>query len=266
MGGARLRTGQSHGAGSAGGGEVRQPAQSQRVEPEVLIGPLDRLIGSIVAGIVAGAAMYAALAVVAVSQGRGLDYPMRAVLAMMSGRRVLPDHPVGSVKADLFLDVIVGPLWFLAPALFTALAVNWWLGVRTRRGDHLVRPTPSTVLAPALLVTSVLFVVLVLLLGFREAPRAVQSVSTGYGVRQLGLAGWLLAHAVYVCALVFMVGYASRAFAWARQRRTVHTARGETPRLPPPREATTSARRPTSAQGPGDAGHGVGRHRGAPDR
>jgi hypothetical protein len=154
----------------------------------------------------AGAAMYAVLAAVALAQGRGWLYPAYAVEAMMTGRRVLPDHPVPTLYGRQPADLVLGPVLFLLPAVLVALAVSWWVG---RRPRHSVGPSdagrsrvrPHAVLAPAGVLTAGMFVVVVLLLGFHESSSAVQRLSSGYGVRQLGVAAWLAAHVLYVPVL-----------------------------------------------------------------
>ncbi len=197
---------------------------SEGREPSV--GLLDRFAGALVGGIVAGLGMFVVLATVAISQGRGVMYPAYAVQAMLSGRRVLPDHPVATLAGRRAGDLVIAPLMFLLPAVLVAVLVTWWVGRRA----GLPRPVPrATVIAlPAALLATVLFLLLVVLLGFREAEPAVQRVSSGYGVRQLGLAAWLVGHAVYVVVLSAVLGPAMRAVASARRgNRPAVALRGE---------------------------------------
>ena len=75
-----------------------------------------RLLGTVLTGVLGAVAMFLVLAAFAVSQGRGIAYPLRAVQAMVSGRRVIPDHPVGSVRSTQVLDFLAAPAAFLIPA------------------------------------------------------------------------------------------------------------------------------------------------------
>jgi hypothetical protein len=184
---------------------------------------VDRLVGGVVAGLAAGAAMYVALAVAALTQGRSALYPAYAVHALMTGGRVLPDHPNPSLEGRHPADLLVGPLLFLLPAVVVAVLVSWWLGRpggarRDARRGHRT-PGMRAVLAPAVVLTGVLYVVLVQLLGFQESGKGVQRVSSGYGVRQLGVSAWLLAHAVYLAVLVLVLPSAVAVVSRARQRR-----------------------------------------------
>ena len=154
--------------------------------------PLDRFLGSVAAGCLAGAAMYLTLAVFAVSQGRGLGYPLHAVHALMSGRRVLPDHPIPSLKDGYFYDWFAATLDFLAPAVAIALVVTWWTSRRARRQPP-ERMRSTTALLPAALVSGALFLLLIVLVGFSEASPQAQRLSSGYGIRQLAMSAWVTA-------------------------------------------------------------------------
>jgi hypothetical protein len=184
---------------------------------------VDRLAAGMLAGVLAGAAMYAVLAGTAVALGRSVLYPAYAVEAMMTGRRVLPDHPVPTLDGRHPADLLLGPAMFLLPAVAVAVLLTWWTG-RAPRGrgasGHVPRPlSPLAVLPVALALTAVLFVLLVLLLGFHESRPAVQRLSSGYGVRQLGVWAWLVAHAVYVAVLSLVLRPANGAVARARRHR-----------------------------------------------
>jgi len=71
------------------------------------------------------------------------------------------------------------------------------------------RPLAAAAVA-AVAVTTVLFVFFIVILGFRAAPPSVQRVSTGYGIRALGLEVWAFAHVVYALLLVAALGPATR--------------------------------------------------------
>ena len=206
-----------------------RPASHRRDETSPPTGPLDRFAGAVATGIGAGLVMYTALAAVAVSQGRGLSYPAYAVQAMLSGRRVLPDHPVATLAGRRAGDLVAAPVMFFLPAMLTALLVTWWVG--RRLGPERPAPRAVDVALPAVVLTAVLLVVLVLLLGFRTAEPAVQRVSSGYGVRQLGLAAWLVGHALYAAVLTLALGPTVRSVAALRRSRRAHVRlRGESSR------------------------------------
>jgi hypothetical protein len=182
-----------------------------------------RVQGAVVTAVAGAAGMYAVLAGFAAAHDSGLAYPFRAVQAMISGRRVMPDHPVGSVRGTQVLDFVVAPVAFLTPALVAALATLWW--VSRRRDADL---SPRAVIVPAVVVTVALFAVLVLLLGFREADPQLQRISSGYGVRELGLPAWLLGHAVYAAVLTLGIGHITRLVS-TRRRGSFTPLRGESP-------------------------------------
>lgn len=196
------------------------PADAGR---EVTVTGWRRLQGAVLTGVLGAAGMYVVLAAFAVSQGRGLAYPFRAVQAMVSGRRVIPDHPVGSVRSTQVLDFLVAPVAFLTPALVVALATLWWV-TRWRDADL----SPRAVAAPAVVVTVALFAVLVLLVGYREVDPQLQRVSSGYGVRALGLPAWLLGHAVYAAVLIQGLERVTRLVS-TRRRGSFTPLRGEPP-------------------------------------
>ena len=58
---------------------------------------------------------------------------------------------------------------------------------------------------------------LVVQLGFNEASPQAQRLSSGYGIRQLGMSAWVTALVVYVSSLTASRGYAYRRVAIARQ-------------------------------------------------
>ena len=122
--------------------------------------------------------MYVTLAAFAVTQGRGPGYPLSAVQALMSGRRVLPDHPGPVLKEGYFYDWFVATLSFLVPAVGAALVVTWWMTRRARgRPDGWARP--ATALLPVAVVSGALFLLLVVRLGFDELSPHVQRVTSG---------------------------------------------------------------------------------------
>lgn len=212
-------------------GAAAPPAVAEPVANDVTT-PVDRLAGGVLAGVLAGAAMYAVLAGSAIAQGRSALYPTYAVEAMMTGRRVLPDHPFPNLEGRHPADFVLGPVMFLLPAVAVAVIVSWWVGrsPRARAAAPANRPPgPGAALLPTIACTAGLFVVLILLLGFHESDGAVQRLSSGYGVRQLGVWAWLVAHAVYVAALSLalrpVVGAVSRVR--QRRRRPVTRIRGE---------------------------------------
>jgi hypothetical protein len=75
-------------------------------------------------------------------------------------------------------------------------------------------------------VTVALFAVLVLLLGFREVDPQLQRISSGYGVRELGAAAWLLGHVAYAAVLVLGLGHVTRLVS-TRRRGSWTPLRGE---------------------------------------
>lgn len=170
------------------------------------------LLGGLLAGIAAGCGMYAVLAVFALGQGRDVTYPLHAVHALLAGRRVLPDHPDSLYGAQL-TDLFFGPLYFFLPAAAVGLFTAYRVG---RRG------APSSWFAavvPAAAATAVFFVLFVLIVALPEASRSMQRVSTGYGIRELGIVAWVVAHLVYVALLVALLGPLTRASAAVSRRR-----------------------------------------------
>ena len=217
-------------------GDDEQPARdrrprSQPTEPtagsggEVTLTGWRRLAGTVLTGVLGAVAMFLVLAAFAASQGRGIAYPVRAVQAMVSGRRVIPDHPVSSVRDLSVLDHLVGPASFLTPALLAALATLWWV-VRRRRGDM----SPRMVVAAAFVSTWSLFVVLVLAIGYQEADPGLQRISSGYGVRALGLTAWVVGHLAYATVLTLCLGPVTRMVS-TRRRGSWEPLRGESQAL-----------------------------------
>ena len=182
-----------------------------------------RVTGALLTGLVAGAGMYAVLAAIAVAGGRSALYPFHAVQAMMSGRRVLPDYPIPSVRGPQSFDHFFGPLYFILPALLVAVLTARWAS-RRRSEDEV--PDRRAVLPVALATTAGAFVVLVLGLAFWEASGIQQRTSSGYGVRQLGLVAWVVAHLVYAALLTALLPTITRWVATPR-RRAPRALRGE---------------------------------------
>lgn len=185
-------------------------SRAETESPEVQVQVARRILGGLLAGLVAGLGMYATLAAFALAQGRGLGYPLHAVQALMSGARVLPDYPRGNLVEPQATDAVMGPFYFFLPALLVGALTAWWIGRRARTG--IVEGWPTVAVGPAVVLTVAFFVVFVLVIGFREATPVAQRVSSGYGVRELGLAAWLSAHLVYALVLVAVTGPLTR---WA---------------------------------------------------
>jgi hypothetical protein len=208
---------------------VGAPAEStvpRATGREVEVTGWRRLQGAVLTGLLGAVAMFLVLAAFAVGQGRGPSYPLRAVQGMISGRRVIPDHPVGSVRDLSVLDHLVGPASFVFPALVAALATLWWV-VRRHGGDDSARSV-----APAAFVTTCsLFVVLVLAVGYQEAGAPLQRISSGYGVRALGLPAWVVGHLAFATLLTLCLGPITRVVS-TRRRGTWESLRGESPTTP----------------------------------
>lgn len=204
---------------------VRGSEQSPPQSSDVTVTYGKQIGGAAVTGVLAAAAMYAALAVAALVQGRSALYPLYAVHAMMSGRRVLPDYPYATVRGPQPLDYLVAPLYFLAPAMAVALLTGWWLA---RHNPDLRLPSWRAALVPAAVGTAVGFVLLVGVLGYWELPDRQQRTSSGFGVRALGMTAWVTAHVVYVAVLAAVLPWVTRAVATERRRSTT-ALRGETP-------------------------------------
>ncbi len=168
-----------------------------------------------VAGLVAGAAMFLVLGVLGAGS-RGFWYPLHAVQALMSGRRVLPESR-GALRGASPADVVVAPVLFLLPALVVGIGVAWWVG--RRAGGRTRAEAWRTVVVAAVVATLALFFLLVVVLGFREAADPVQRMSSGRGVRNIGLGAWIAAHAVYVAVLVAVLGPLQRAASAMHGRR-----------------------------------------------
>lgn len=165
-------------------------------EPPLAVLPLHRrLSGGAVAGMAGGLAMYAVLAGVALSQGRGPSYPFAAVHALLSGKRVLPVHPRPDRAVGQLLDLSIGPMYFFLPAVCLGVVVAIRirrLGAGDGRRDWAVAAARTAAVASALM-----FVAAILAVAGTEVAR-IQRFSSGNRIRQLGLPAWLLAHATYV--------------------------------------------------------------------
>ncbi len=178
---------------------------------------LDFLLGGALAGLVAGVGMFTVLAAFAIEQGRGFLYPLHAVHALMSGARVLPDYPRKVFAGGQVQDVISAPLFFFGPAVVIGVAIGWWVGHRARGGRPLTRVALLVMIAT---VSAASLILLVFVVGFRELPPANQRLSSGYGIRQLGVGAWLLGDAAYIAVMVFLVGPLTRAAPLLGRRRT----------------------------------------------
>ena len=177
---------------------------------------LARTAAGAVTGIVAGLGMYVVLTAFSLSQGRGAAYPFQAVQALMSGARVLPDHPRESLIGPTNYDAVLGPFYFFLPAVVVGVLVATWSG---RRSDSGRRPA----LVPlTLAVTAVTFCLTVLVLGFQQTELAAQRSSTGYGVRELGMLAWVVAHVAYAA---LFAGLLLPVAAWIRHRKTRRSRR-----------------------------------------
>jgi len=144
--------------------------------------------------------MYVVLAAFSLAQGRGAAYPFQAVQALMSGARVLPDHPRDNLVGPTVYDVVLGPFYFFLPAVAVGVLVAMWSGRRSDRGRR-----PALVLL-TLAVTTVTFCITVLALGFQQSGLAAQRSSTGYGVRELGLLSWVAGHVAYAALFAGLLG------------------------------------------------------------
>lgn len=183
-------------------------------------------LGGLATGLAGGLGLYAVLAVVALLQGRGLAYPFQAVHALMSGARVLPDYPLGSLGGPQVLDLVLGPVYFFLPALLVGALTAWWLRRSAGRGATGRPPRVQAALVAGLL-AAVFYVVFVVLLGLREATPAAQRISSGYGIRQLGALAWAGGHLVYVAMVVALLEPLTRRVAAVGAGRESETLRGE---------------------------------------
>lgn len=168
------------------------------------------------AGLVAGAAMFLVLGALGAGS-RGFWYPLHAVQALMSGRRVLPESR-GALRGASPSDLVVGPVLFLLPALVVGVGVAWWVG--RRAGGRTGAEAWRTVVVSAVIATLALFGLLVVVLGLREAADPVQRMSSGQGVRNIGLGAWIAGHAVYLAVLVAVFGPLRRGASALHGRRT----------------------------------------------
>jgi hypothetical protein len=187
--------------------------------------PGDRVIGTILGGLLAALAMFLTLAGFALSQGRGFTYPLHAVQGLMSGRRVIPDHPNPMLKGERLVDGIFGPLWFSIPALVVAGLVAWWVTRAGRRRGEAYRPLH--VVLPAVVIVTAAFFLFVVALGYQQVDLHSQRFSSGWGVRALGMPAWITAHAVYAAALTLLLGPAVRFAAHLRENRATVTTSSE---------------------------------------
>ena len=175
-----------------------------------------RIAAGALAGIAAGIGMFLTLAMFAVGKGDGFWYPLKAVHAMMSGRRVLPEFR-RSVYGSQSLDFVIEPVFFLIPAVTVGLMTAALMLRRARaRGSS----APWWMAAPtAAILTVAFFVVFIVVLGYNEAVPSVQRNSSGQGVRELGLLAWIVAHIVYTALLVALLDPVARAISAFRNRR-----------------------------------------------
>jgi hypothetical protein len=189
---------------SARRARAAQPAE--HTTREEAAGRHRHVLGGALAGIGAGLGMFVVLAAFALSQGRGVLYPVHAVHGLMSGARVIPDHPRQGLVETRLPDVVMAPLYFLAPAVLVGVLTALWL---TRRGRRQVRPDVASV-GFAVLVATALFLLLVVVIGFRETSGVAQRSSSGYGVQELGTVAWVSGHAAYVLLLIALLAPATR--------------------------------------------------------
>jgi hypothetical protein len=162
--------------------------------------PSRALLGGAATGVVAGVAMYVVMAVAAVAQGLGAAYPLWAVQGLMSGARVIPDHPRQSLVAPIATDWVTGPIYFLLPAVLVGLLTGWAATRAPRRPAD--EPSRAVAVAVALPVTVLLFLLFVVALGFRDVAVTAQRATSGYGVQSLGMAAWVVGHVAYLAVLV----------------------------------------------------------------
>lgn len=175
---------------------------------------LARTAAGALTGAVAGLGMYVVLAAFSVFQGRDAAYPFHAVQALMSGARVLPDHPREDLVGPLLHDMVLGPIYFFLPAVVVGALVAALSGRRTDRGK-------SPALLPlTLVVTAATFCLTVLALGFQQTGITAQRTSTGYGVRELGLVAWVVGHVAYAALFAGLLGPVTSWFAGRKARRS----------------------------------------------
>lgn len=161
-----------------------------------------RLLIGVVTGLLAGVGMYVVLAAVAVAQGRSATYPFAAVQALMSGARVLPDS--ATLYGARATDVILGPVYFFVPAIAAGVFIASRVARRSARGEP-PRSLVAAAAVPAFAVTAAFFLLFIVVLGFREAAPNVQRISSGAGVRALGVGAWIAAHVVYAVLVTVLL-------------------------------------------------------------
>lgn len=207
----------SNGGGAAGDLADEDPRAHSRPAPvgsgEPAVSARRQMLGGLLAGIAAGCGMYAVLAVAAIGQGRGASYPLHAVHALLAGKRVLPDHPAGSLYGPQAFDWFFAPLYFFLPAL----ALGLFTAYRVARRGATANPWRAAAV-PAAAGTALFFIVFVVIVALPEATPSMQRSSSGHGVRALGVLAWGVAHLVYLALLVVLLGPLTRASAHLRRR------------------------------------------------
>ncbi len=187
-------------------------SSSQGRAPEVVAatpfsGP-QRIVAGALAGIAAGGGMFVTLGLFSIGMGGAFWYPLKAVHAMMSGRRVLPNFR-GALYGSQPQDYIVEPILFLIPALAVGIATAAFMRRRARSTDA---SGPWWMAAPtAAILTAVFFIVFIAVLGYAKVGPSTQRISSGQGIRELGLTAWIVAHVVYTAVLVALMEPIARA-------------------------------------------------------
>lgn len=183
----------------------RRPPET--VAPTPFTGP-QRIVAGALAGIAAGGGMFVTLGLFSIGMGGAFWYPLKAVHAMMSGRRVLPNFR-GALYGSQPQDYVVEPVLFLIPALAVGIATA---ALMRRRARSTGASGPWWMAAPtAAILTAVLFVVFIAVLGYAKVAPSTQRISSGQGIRELGLTAWIVAHLVYVGVLVVLLEPIARA-------------------------------------------------------
>jgi hypothetical protein len=195
-----------------------RPATTVAADPEREATASRRLLlAGALTGALAGTGMYLVMAVTALAKGLGAAYPLWAVQGLMSGARVIPDHPRQSLVAPIPTDWVTGPLYFLLPAVLVGVLTAW---VSSHGGRRAGAPTPVVALVVAASATAALFLLLVVELGFRDVALTAQRATSGYGIQALGMTAWAVAHVVYVALLVALLAPVHRLTALLRRRPT----------------------------------------------
>lgn len=153
-----------------------------------------------VAGLVAGMAYLGVLIGVAVGQGRSPMYPLRAILAVFRGNRVLPGE---SIFVDKFgaMNVVRSFGWLVLLSVLGGVVLA--VLVRGRLGSRWL------LLAAGLTWGLALFAIGILGLDRPGSANLRRSVSSHEGVRELGRAAFLAAHVTYglvLGALLHQIG------------------------------------------------------------